>query len=53
MSSWSQDDLRKISAADDLHISPLRGDGVTYLSPMTGTRARSATIRILSRPGGD
>jgi hypothetical protein len=33
MSSWSKDELRKISESDDLHISPFREDGVTYGTP--------------------
>ena len=33
MSTWSQDELGKIAAADDLHISPFREDGVTYGTP--------------------
>src|SRR5438128_6501941 len=33
MSTWSKDELRKISEADDLHISPLREDGRTYGTP--------------------
>jgi hypothetical protein len=33
MNSWSTDELRKISETDDLHISPLREDGVTYGTP--------------------
>jgi len=28
--NWSEDELRKIAAADDLHIAPFREDGVTY-----------------------
>jgi hypothetical protein len=31
--TWSNDELRKIAATDDLHISPLRDDGVTYGTP--------------------
>ena len=31
--TWSKDELRKIAEADDLHISPLREDGVTYGTP--------------------
>jgi hypothetical protein len=30
---WSKDELRNIADADDLHISPLREDGVTYGTP--------------------
>ena len=30
---WSIDELRKIAEADDLHISPLRDDGMTYGTP--------------------
>jgi len=33
MSTWSQDELRKIAEADDLHISPFREDGKTYGTP--------------------
>src|SRR5438876_10772868 len=33
MATWSKDELRKIAEADDLHISPLREDGVTYGTP--------------------
>jgi hypothetical protein len=33
MAEWSKDELTKIAAADDLHISPLRDDGVTYGTP--------------------
>jgi hypothetical protein len=30
MSTWTDDDLRKIAGTDDLHISPFREDGVAY-----------------------
>jgi hypothetical protein len=30
MATWSKDELRNIAEADDLHVAPLRGDGVTY-----------------------
>jgi hypothetical protein len=33
MSTWPTDELRKIAETDDLHISPLRGDGKTYGTP--------------------
>ncbi|MCL4850516.1 MAG: DUF2255 family protein [Bryobacteraceae bacterium] len=33
MSGWNQDELRRITDADDLHIAPLREDGVTYGTP--------------------
>jgi hypothetical protein len=33
MTAWSKDELSKIAGADDLHISPLREDGVTYGTP--------------------
>ena len=33
MTTWSKDELRKIAEADDLHISPLREDGLTYGTP--------------------
>lgn len=33
MDTWSNEELRKISQADDLHISPFREDGVTYGTP--------------------
>jgi hypothetical protein len=31
--SWAPNELQKIAASDDLHISPLRDDGVTYGTP--------------------
>ena len=33
MSHWTKAELKKIAAADDLHISPFREDGVTYGTP--------------------
>ena len=33
MTTWSQDELRKIAESDDLHIAPFREDGVTYGTP--------------------
>jgi hypothetical protein len=30
---WPEDELRRISEANDLHISPFRGDGVTAGTP--------------------
>jgi hypothetical protein len=33
MSAWSNEELRKIAASDDLHISPFREDGKTYGTP--------------------
>src|SRR3954447_27060536 len=33
MAAWSQDEMRKIAEAADLHISPFREDGVTYGTP--------------------
>jgi hypothetical protein len=33
MRNWSADELRRIADSDDLHISPFRGDGVTYGTP--------------------
>src|SRR3954453_15493076 len=32
-SAWRTDELDKIAETDDLHISPLRDDGVTYGTP--------------------
>lgn len=31
--TWSKEELRRIAEADDLHIAPLREDGVTYGTP--------------------
>ncbi|MCA9418734.1 MAG: DUF2255 family protein [Candidatus Omnitrophica bacterium] len=31
--TWSENELKKIAEADDLHISPFREDGVTYGTP--------------------
>ncbi len=33
MVAWPKDELRKIAATDDLHISPFREDGKTYGTP--------------------
>jgi hypothetical protein len=33
MTTWPQDELRQIAAADDLHVSSFRKDGVTYGTP--------------------
>jgi|SRR5215469_11992572 len=33
MRHWPQDELQRIAATDDLHISPLREDEVTYGTP--------------------
>jgi hypothetical protein len=33
MTTWSKDEMCKIAEADDLHVSPLREDGVTYGTP--------------------
>jgi Uncharacterized protein conserved in bacteria (DUF2255) len=33
MKTWSKDELRKITESDDLHIAPLREDGITYGTP--------------------
>ncbi len=33
MTAWPKDELRKIAEADDLHIAPLREDGVTFGTP--------------------
>jgi hypothetical protein len=33
MAKWSTEELQRIAAADDLHISPLRDEGVDYCTP--------------------
>jgi hypothetical protein len=33
MATWTNDELRRIAEADDLHVSPYREDGVTYGTP--------------------
>ena len=33
MHGWNSDELRRIADADDLRISPFRGDGTTYGTP--------------------
>jgi hypothetical protein len=33
MTSWPAEALRRIAEADDLHIAPLRDDGVTFGTP--------------------
>ena len=31
--NWADDELNRIAASDDLHISPFRDDGITYGTP--------------------
>lgn len=33
MSAWNKDELQRIAGTDDLHIAPLRDDGVTHGTP--------------------
>ncbi|MEO8735243.1 MAG: DUF2255 family protein [Edaphobacter sp.] len=33
MTTWKQDEITKIAASDDLHVSPFREDGKTYGTP--------------------
>lgn len=33
MSAWKKEELHNIAKADDLHIAPLRDDGITYGTP--------------------
>lgn len=33
MIQWKKSDLQKIAETDDLHIAPLRDDGITYGTP--------------------
>jgi hypothetical protein len=33
MMAWVRDELHRITKADDLHIAPLRDDGMTYGTP--------------------
>ena len=33
MTDWTPEDLQRIAASDDLHVSPFREDGVTYGTP--------------------
>lgn len=33
MTAWKADELARIAGADDLHIAPLREDGVTFGTP--------------------
>ena len=33
MATWAKDELKRISEADDLHVSPFRDDGATYGTP--------------------
>lgn len=33
MTTWPEDELRRIAETDDLHISPFREDGETYGTP--------------------
>jgi hypothetical protein len=33
MTAWTEDELDKIAASDDLHVAPFREDGKTYGTP--------------------
>jgi hypothetical protein len=33
MTTWPKEELSRIAGSDDLHISPIRDDGVTYGTP--------------------
>jgi len=33
MAYWNKDEFQKIADSDDLHVSPLRDDGVTFGTP--------------------
>jgi hypothetical protein len=33
MATWSADELQRIAATDDLHVSPFRADGITNGTP--------------------
>ena len=33
MTTWNQEELKRIAKSDDLHISPFRDDGATYGTP--------------------
>ena len=33
MAGWAQEELQKTAASDDLHIAPLRKDGVSHGTP--------------------
>jgi hypothetical protein len=33
MSQWSAEELRRLASTDDLHIAPLRDDGITFGTP--------------------
>jgi len=33
MATWTKDELARLAATDDLHISPFREDGATYGTP--------------------
>jgi hypothetical protein len=33
MSAWSKAELLKMADTDEIHVSPLRGDGVSYATP--------------------
>ena len=33
MTTWSEEEIRKLAKTDDLHIAPFRSDGTTYGTP--------------------
>jgi hypothetical protein len=40
MTDWTQAELQKIAASDDLHFAPLRDDDVTFGTPTAFRRKR-------------
>ncbi len=51
MITWSKDELRKIAEADDLHISPLREDGVQKAGRISaGGMTKEVTFEPIEGP---
>ena len=46
MRNWDSDELRKIAEADDLYVSPFKGDGSTYGTPTWSGRSRSTALFV-------
>jgi hypothetical protein len=50
MSAWSEDDLRRIGAAEELEIAPVRRNGERYASivdTINDEEHRATTLRLV------
>jgi hypothetical protein len=51
MTTWLKDELRKLAETDDLHISPFRENGVTYVKNCPGQRTAHSVLTTTQSVG--